>query len=145
MLVYRQSGADPDYIEKITISLIGVRNMVCSRSMKRLEGGVKGTKRMQSSPIAAVITFIFLSLSGLACGAATEPTSTPTTSPATDKAPAPAPATESAGRWQKKAPMPTSRSEIAGAAFGGKLYIAGGLVEDGLTPALEEYDPAADT
>src|SRR5262249_48374700 len=54
-------------------------------------------------------------------------------------------ALQTPGRWEARAPMPTSRSEVAAAEVGGKVYVVGGLVETGLTGALEAYDPAADT
>jgi N-acetylneuraminic acid mutarotase len=41
--------------------------------------------------------------------------------------------------------MPTPRSEIAGVALNGKIYIIGGFDENGLsTTTVEVYDPIAD-
>ncbi len=44
------------------------------------------------------------------------------------------------GRWAKAAPMPDERSEVALAALGGKIYLAGGFGDSG---NLLVYDPAA--
>jgi N-acetylneuraminic acid mutarotase len=41
--------------------------------------------------------------------------------------------------------MPSERTEVAGAALGGRIYVIGGLVPGGVTGAVEEYDPAANT
>lgn len=47
--------------------------------------------------------------------------------------------------WTSGAPLPTPRSEIAGAALNGKIYIIGGFDESGQsTPTVEVYDPIAD-
>jgi Kelch motif len=44
--------------------------------------------------------------------------------------------------WTTGAPLPTPRSEIAGAALNGKIYIIGGFDETGLsTTKVEVYDP----
>jgi N-acetylneuraminic acid mutarotase len=45
------------------------------------------------------------------------------------------------GRWTVGAPMPSSRTEIAAAEVGGKIYVVGGF---GGERELEVYDPAAD-
>lgn len=53
------------------------------------------------------------------------------------------PSTDSAGTWLTRAPMPTARREAAGAELGGLFYVAGGAVAgDGVTGALEAYNPA---
>src|ERR687894_3279316 len=47
--------------------------------------------------------------------------------------------------WTTGAPMPTPRSEIAGAALNGKIYIIGGFDGTGqATTSVEVYDPIAD-
>src|ERR687898_927983 len=47
--------------------------------------------------------------------------------------------------WTTGAPIPTPRSEIAGAALNGKVYIIGGFDETGQsTTTVEVYDPIAD-
>src|SRR5919109_2897321 len=47
--------------------------------------------------------------------------------------------------WTTGAPLPTPRSEIAGAALNGKVYIIGGFDESGQsTTTVEVYDPIAD-
>jgi N-acetylneuraminic acid mutarotase len=47
--------------------------------------------------------------------------------------------------WRTLAPMPTPRSEVAAAAVGGKIYVAGGFLADGsATTVVEVYDPATD-
>jgi N-acetylneuraminic acid mutarotase len=47
--------------------------------------------------------------------------------------------------WSTGAPLPTPRSEIAGAALNGKIYIIGGFDETGQsTTTIEVYDPIAD-
>jgi hypothetical protein len=47
--------------------------------------------------------------------------------------------------WTTGAPLPTPRSEIAGAALNGKIYIIGGFDVTGqATTSVEVYDPIAD-
>ena len=47
--------------------------------------------------------------------------------------------------WTTGAPIPTPRSEIAGTALNGKVYIIGGFDETGRsTTTVEVYDPIAD-
>ncbi|GEM_PF-1848510 len=46
--------------------------------------------------------------------------------------------------WTTKAPMPTARASLAGAAVNGKIYAMGGFSVDALT-IVEEYDPMMDT
>ena len=47
--------------------------------------------------------------------------------------------------WANGAPLPTPRSEIAGAALNGKIYIIGGFDGRGqATRSVEVYDPIAD-
>ena len=47
--------------------------------------------------------------------------------------------------WTCGAPLPTPRSEIAGAALNGKIYIIGGFDETGQSSTtVEVYDPIAD-
>lgn len=50
------------------------------------------------------------------------------------------------GEWTTVAPMPTQRSEIASTVLDGRLYVVGGFaVEDGVTTAVEVYDPTSDS
>ena len=44
--------------------------------------------------------------------------------------------------WTTKAPMPTTRSDLAAAEVGGKIYAIGGYPN---RTVVEEYDPASDT
>ncbi|MGH7378434.1 MAG: Kelch repeat-containing protein, partial [Candidatus Methylomirabilales bacterium] len=46
------------------------------------------------------------------------------------------------GRWERRAPMRTARSEVAAAALGGRLYVVGGFGSGGAV--VDEYDPPAD-
>lgn len=54
------------------------------------------------------------------------------------------------GTWQTMASAPTKRTEVAGAALGGKVYVIGGFNEPSLSnmmnlavsDAVEEYDPS---
>lgn len=47
--------------------------------------------------------------------------------------------------WTTGASMPTARSEIAGAALNGKIYIVGGFNETGRSSStVEAYDPSTD-
>jgi N-acetylneuraminic acid mutarotase len=48
------------------------------------------------------------------------------------------------GPWIGAAPMPTARSELAAAALGGRIYVAGGIAQWGTSAAFETYDPATD-
>jgi N-acetylneuraminic acid mutarotase len=48
-------------------------------------------------------------------------------------------------RWRARAPMPTSRSGIAAAALGGKIFVFGGESPAGTFNQNESYDPAADS
>ena len=51
-----------------------------------------------------------------------------------------------AGTWTQKADMPTARFVTGSAVVDGKIYVIGGApVSQGITAAVEEYDPAADT
>jgi len=50
--------------------------------------------------------------------------------------------------WERKADMPTARSNFGVAALNGKVYVAGGLIEgfpDIATDIVEVYDPGANT
>lgn len=47
--------------------------------------------------------------------------------------------------WRRIADAPTERQEVAAAVVGGKIYVAGGLVSNGATAAVEIYDPASDS
>lgn len=48
------------------------------------------------------------------------------------------------GEWTEGASMPTPRSELGAAALDGVVYVAGGLVSDGITDAFESYNVADD-
>ncbi|MCS6843738.1 MAG: LuxR C-terminal-related transcriptional regulator [Caldilineales bacterium] len=52
-----------------------------------------------------------------------------------------APARQTAGRWQSLAPMPTARSRLAVAALDGLLFAIAGETAEGVTAAVEVYDP----
>ena len=47
--------------------------------------------------------------------------------------------------WRERAQMPTRRAHLALVAAGGKLLAIGGQTPDGVTAAVEAYDPPADT
>ena len=53
------------------------------------------------------------------------------------------------GKWEKKADMPTMRSDLAAAAVGGKIYAMGGRNSPagphGRLAIVEEYNPPSDT
>ena len=49
---------------------------------------------------------------------------------------------EPSGRWSTGAPMPSSRTEVAVATVGSKIYVVGGF---GGGPVIEIYDPATDS
>src|SRR5581483_11059689 len=53
---------------------------------------------------------------------------------------APAPGAPGPGAWQKRAPVPTARTEVAAAALDGKIYVIGGYQKG--AGRVEEYDPA---
>jgi Kelch motif len=60
-------------------------------------------------------------------------------------APEPAPATGGDLAWRRLAPAPSERTEVAAAAAGGRIYVAGGYAPDGATvAAVEVYDTATD-
>src|SRR5215208_5710966 len=50
-------------------------------------------------------------------------------------------AAQAPGRWTNGAPMPSSRTEVAVAELGGKIYVVGGFSGE---REVEIYDPAAD-
>jgi len=56
----------------------------------------------------------------------------------------PAPTATPASRWQTRAPMLTARSGLAAAAYENQIYAIGGETDEGVTGALERYDPRAD-
>jgi len=66
-----------------------------------------------------------------------EPTAT---APSATASPAPTPS-----RWQVRAPMLTARSGLAAAAYENQIYAIGGETDEGVTGALERYDPRSDT
>jgi hypothetical protein len=65
-----------------------------------------------------------------------EPTAT---LPSATASPAPTPS-----RWQVRAPMHTARSGLAAAAYENQIYAIGGETDEGVTGALERYDPRND-
>ncbi len=54
----------------------------------------------------------------------------------------PAPIATIPSRWQTRAPMPTARSGLAVAAYANRIYAIGGESAQGITGAVERYDPA---
>ena len=52
---------------------------------------------------------------------------------------------QGAGRWETRAPMLSLRTEVAGALLTGKIYVIGGLVPDGASGRVDEYDVATNT
>ena len=46
------------------------------------------------------------------------------------------------GNWQIRAPLPSSRTEVAAAEIGGKIYVIGGYGKNG--DLVEAYDPRKD-
>src|SRR5215204_7283393 len=50
-------------------------------------------------------------------------------------------AAQAPGRWTNGAPMPSSRTEVAVAELGGKIYVVGGFSGE---REIEIYDPAVD-
>ncbi len=57
----------------------------------------------------------------------------------------PAPSATPASRWQVRASMLTARSALAAAVYENQIYAIGGETDDGVTGALERYDPRSDT
>ncbi len=51
------------------------------------------------------------------------------------------PPRQAGGRWENLAPLPTARSRLAVAAAGDLLFAIGGESTDGVTAAVEVYDP----
>src|SRR5207249_2914622 len=58
---------------------------------------------------------------------------------------APAMAQSPQGVWTAKKPLPTARNEVALAAVGGKLYVAGGGIAGNAVPMIDEYEPTTDS
>ena len=52
---------------------------------------------------------------------------------------------QKAGEWVELAPMPTLRSELAAAVSGGRIYVAGGLTDEGGLVDFEVFDIATGT
>jgi DNA-binding CsgD family transcriptional regulator/N-acetylneuraminic acid mutarotase len=48
-------------------------------------------------------------------------------------------------RWNSMAPLPSPRSRLAAVYLDGKVYIIGGDTPDGVTGAVEEYDPSSNS
>jgi DNA-binding CsgD family transcriptional regulator/N-acetylneuraminic acid mutarotase len=48
-------------------------------------------------------------------------------------------------RWESRAQMPTARARLAVVAYDGKVYAIGGDGTDGVSGAVEVYDPETDT
>ena len=52
----------------------------------------------------------------------------------------------SAARWESRAPLPVSRTEVAAAAAGGRVVVVGGYLADGTSSAhAYAYDPSRDS
>jgi N-acetylneuraminic acid mutarotase len=48
-------------------------------------------------------------------------------------------------RWESRAPLPVARTEVAAAASGGRVVVAGGFLADGSTSArVDAYNPVTD-
>jgi DNA-binding CsgD family transcriptional regulator len=56
-----------------------------------------------------------------------------------------APTATPVSRWQVRAPMLTARSGLAAAAYENQIYAIGGETDEGVTGALERYNPRNDT
>lgn len=54
------------------------------------------------------------------------------------------PTTISDNRWTSRAQLPTARSRLAVAVHDGEIYAIGGQTGQGVTGALEQYDPTSD-
>ena len=62
------------------------------------------------------------------------------------------PSESAQGVWHAAKPAPTMRTEVAAATLNGKIYVVGGfeqpafgnIINLGITPSLQEYDPATD-
>ena len=52
---------------------------------------------------------------------------------------------QSGGWWVVRAPMPSSRTEVAVVEVGGKLYVIGGESPSGTLHQNESYDPATNS
>ncbi len=48
------------------------------------------------------------------------------------------------GHWERRAPLLTDRSEVAGAVVGDRIYVVGGLSPSTIADTVEEYDPVSD-
>src|SRR3990172_2173872 len=46
--------------------------------------------------------------------------------------------------WQYASPLPTPRTEVAGAAIGNEIYVIGGFGLGSVTDTVEKYDPSRD-
>ncbi len=55
------------------------------------------------------------------------------------------PVHQAGAQWIQRAPMPTARQEVPHAVLEGKIFIAGGLLQNGATNLVEVYDPARNT
>ncbi len=55
------------------------------------------------------------------------------------------PSAASPSRWNARAQMPTARARLAVVAYQGNVYAIGGETEDGVSGAVEVYDPTTDT
>jgi len=106
-----------------------------------------------TSRILKTAALAALALAALACNGDAGPTPTPAE---TGRTPSPSPSDDTptprltpapaAKGWRTLAPMPTPRSEVAVAEFGGKIYVIGGFEGDGASSAkVEVYDPETDT
>jgi len=53
--------------------------------------------------------------------------------------------TPGSARWESRAGMPTARARLATVAWNGKVYAIAGDTADGVSAAVEIYDPSTDT
>jgi Kelch motif/Galactose oxidase, central domain len=86
-------------------------------------------------PVTALVLALTLSGSGLAA-ACSDPSSEPP-APAPQSAP-PAPPASAVGGWQRLAPGLSQRTEVAAAAAGSRIVVAGGYRGDGATVSTVE-------
>lgn len=84
-----------------------------------------------------------LALVGVMAAGAACTGSAPPAGPAPPASPAPPPAAEGL-TWQRLAPAPSQRTEVAATAVGERIYVLGGFHGDGSTVAsVEVFDAAA--
>lgn len=96
--------------------------------------------------VAAVLVAVVIFLPRTATGGAGEGAAP---DPITDLGVAPEPVGSgqrlAVSRWKSLGRLPSPRARLAVVAVGGKLYAVGGVGAEGVTGALEVYDPKADS